>query len=248
MAVRLKIMCWNIAEASLTGALRMDSLLPQLVDQIRSKNPDLVLLSEVRKPHSFWAGRLDQTQRLSQWTGLPHYMFGKTVRTGLTGYKGVSVLSRYPLKSPRIHPVMRGTRATAYATLEVTFTVEGVDHRVFSTRFDAHERSDNAAGHDQASAMLRSLDPQLPVIFGGDLNARPSQDPQFARFKESSGLFYAADERPDPNTWDSDPLDHLFFRGPYQVSQMELRAPWDPERMISDHPWLFVELVSRPPA
>ncbi len=246
MATRLRILCWNIAEASLTGALRMDSLVSQLAEHIRMKNPDLVLLSEVRRPYPFIAGRIDQTERLSRWSGLPHYEFGKTVRTGLTGHKGVSVLSRYPLTNPRMHPVMRGRRTTAYGTLEVTVHVEGMEHRIFSTRFDAHNREDNAAGHEQAAAMLRQLNPQLPVIFGGDLNARPSKDPQFNRFKETSGLIYTADERLDPNTWDSDPLDHLFYRGPYQVTQHELRAPWDPQRMLSDHPWVFVELERQP--
>lgn len=249
MSRRLRVMCWNIAEASLTSSLPMDSLLPRIAEQIRGKNPDIVLLNEVRQAHAFIPGRVDQTRELARMTGLEHFVFGKTVSTGVTGYKGVSVLSRFFLREARMHPVMRGTDETAFGTLEVTATIDNLVHRIFSTRFEPHVPADNVAGHEQAIAMLDRLDHRLPVIFGGDFNSHPSS-PQFTRFVQQSGLTNAFNVHPDPTPWVSEPIDHVFFRGPYQVTQMEIRHPWPavPENeRISDHPWVFVELTNTQP-
>ena len=53
-------------------------------------------------------------------------------------------------------------------------------------------------------------------------------------------------QRPDPQACVDAPanlVDHLFYRGPYEVTQMEVRCSW-PGVEVSDHPWVFAELTS----
>lgn len=243
MPFSLRILCWNINE----GAGGLD----KIAEQIRKKSPDIVLLNEIREKRMPWD--VDQTSYLSQKTGLKYYKFGETVMTGITGWKGVSILSRYPLGVTTMHPVMRGSQPTTFGTLEATIRINSVDHRVFSTRFaplhkpgspayDPNAANDNVAGHQQAINLVRRIPPRVPVIFGGDFNANQSSE-QMRQFAASSGLTDVFSERPDPEVNNPDErIDCIFYRGSYKVNQMEQRAPWTDG--VSDHAWVFAELLS----
>jgi endonuclease/exonuclease/phosphatase family metal-dependent hydrolase len=249
-------MCWNIAEGNLTGTLPPNSNLPAIAEQIRAKSPDVVLLNEVKNWDLLIGGgqgdRIRQAKRIAELTGLPYYHWGNTARTGWTGHKAVAVLSRYPLGTPQIYPIMRGNNKTGYAILETTFKINNTVHHVFSTRFDAHNESDNVAAHQLAINLVQKLDRNVSVIFGGDFNANMAEDSQFVEFSQKSGLLNAFFEHPDPLACikDNDPqtiIDHIFYRGPYKVTQVELRCPWaSSTQEVSDHPWLFVQLELLP--
>jgi endonuclease/exonuclease/phosphatase family metal-dependent hydrolase len=238
MAHSLKILCWNIAE----GMFGLDPV----VAHIRQKDPDIVLLNEVRQRR--WPFGTDQVKELAAKTGLPHYSFGKTVATGLTGHKGVAVLSKYHLGPSRMHTVLRGQRKTAFSTLITSAMINGVRHELLSTRFAPHNSADHAMenrmGVVQAAELARTLSPDLPLIFGGDFNARLHTD-QMKLFNSTSGLKDAHEECPDPTPgacWDpSDRIDFIFYRGKYKVRTLEFRCP---EPQGSDHPSVFAILES----
>lgn len=238
MAFSLRILCWNIAEGDLG--------LEPAVEHIRQKAPDIVLLNEVR--NRWWPFGVDQGKELSVRTGLPYYAFGKTVMTGLTGYKGVAVLSKYHLGPSRMHMVLRGGRKTGFGTLVTSAVINGVRHELMSTRFAPHNSADHALenrmGVVQAAELARTIDPKLPLIFGGDFNARLHTD-QMELFNTNSGLREAYKECPDPTPgacWaPDDRIDFVFFRGEYRVGQLEFRCP---EPQGSDHPSVFVVLES----
>lgn len=238
MAFSLRILCWNIAEG-VCG-------LGPVAEHIRQKAPDIVLLNEVRKRR--WPFGGDQTQELSARTGLPYYAFGKTATTGLTGFKGVAVLSKYHLGPSRMHPVIRGGRKTGFGTLVTSVVINGVRHELLSTRFAPHNSPDHALenrmGVVQAAELARTIDPKLPLIFGGDFNARLHTE-QMQLFNANSGLKEAHKECPDPTPgacWSpEDRIDFVFYRGEYQVRQLEFRCP---EPQGSDHPSVFVILES----
>jgi endonuclease/exonuclease/phosphatase family metal-dependent hydrolase len=253
MSLRLRIFCWNIDEGrNLSGGTpkEKNAELPRIAEQIRSKAPDVVLLNELKneRPWPFGSG-VNQASNLAGATGLKYCHWANTVATGLTGHKAVAVLSRYPIEQSRYHPVMRGTSATAYGTLQVTMTAEGLTHQIFSMRFDAHNTADNVAGHQQAVNLIRGLDPSHAVIYGGDFNAI-LRDPQTTSFISDSGLRDALIERPDQEMCGSPATtgDHIFFRGPYTVADSAQRCPWPGDNQVSDHAWVFAELVDNRPS
>jgi endonuclease/exonuclease/phosphatase family metal-dependent hydrolase len=243
MAIRLRIMCWNIQAGDADSTRPEGEILPRIAEHIRAKSPDIVLLNEVRRRGFPWG--VDQTAVLANSTGLPYYRFGVAVATGITGHKGMAVLSRFSLGPTRLHPVMRGSTATAYAILETSVMVDRLVHQLFSTRFDAHNRTDNVAAHQQAIDLVRRVNPSVPVIFGGDFNAT-RRTSQMHNFMANSGLTDAFSVLPDPSPCGpaeaEDRVDYVFYRGPYKVTLMEQRCPWPGEHPVSDHPWIVVGL------
>lgn len=258
MPIRLRVVCWNIAEGSHDGSGQANSALSALAEQIRARSPDIVLLNEARVDRGWPFGSgVNQFQAICNLTGLAYYSYGATVATGWTGWKCVGVLSRYPILSKRVIPVMRGTSATTYATCEVTVEIAGLIHHVFATRFDAHHPADREAGMRQAVALIQAIDTHEPVIFGGDFNAGPNAGhADFDSFERDSGLTSAFAELPDPGFGDLDHIDHIFYRGPYRVTRMEQRCvigvsnpPGERGCAVgdaSDHPSVFVELTTPP--
>jgi endonuclease/exonuclease/phosphatase (EEP) superfamily protein YafD len=140
---------------------------------------------------------------------------------------------------------MRGSSETSFATLESSITVNGDrPHRLFSTRFSPRgSPSDNLAnrlGVEQALELVRSIEPGVPVIFGGDFNANPSENDESAiemrRFFNESGMSEVFGGRL------LNRIDFLFFRGEYQATNMESA---NPEPAGSDHGFIFSVLQSR---
>lgn len=248
MAQSLRILCWNIAEARVG-----EGGLEQIASHIRSKSPDIVLLNEVRKPSWFCeklCQRPDQTADLARAIGLPYHAFGGTTRTGLTGEKGVAVLSRHPLGPQRVHPVMLGSRRTGFGTLITSVTVNGRPHHILSTRFAPHNddgtnREENPLGIQQALELVRSFGLDSTLIFGGDFNAstRPATheyEDAMVQFFALSGLKEAVKEGTEaPGHPPDDRVDYLFYRGEYKVKEMEFS---EPQPRASDHPWVFAVL------
>jgi len=236
MSFKLRVLCWNIDEGR---------ALDSVVEQICSKSPDIVLLNEIKSQR--WPWGIDQTAVLSEKTGLRYYKFGKTTALGITGDKGVSILSRYPLGTTYMHPVMRGSTATTYGTLEAAVIINNVGHQLFSTRFDAYNLSDNIAGHQQAIDMIQGINSRIPIYIGGDFNAQPDS-PQMQNFVAHSGLTDAFLKLPDPLICGPESrIDHIFFRSPYTLTTMEQRCPWAGQNEASDHPWVFIELSGQEP-
>ena len=237
----VKVLAWNIH-----GGTRLQDI----ADVIRTKAPDIVLLSEVVQRRWFW--QTDQVAWLSEQTHLPYYEVGKTTMTGITGWKAVAILSAHELRNPVVRPVMNGPRPTTYAMLDVDARINNAQFRLVSLRFDAFNTEDRTAGHQQLSELVRRIDPRTAVIVGGDFNA-PDTNPEMVQFRAESGLTDALMERPDPDRC-TDPyyvtnggVDHVFYRGPYYCSRTELRCPWQSrETEASDHPWLLAELSDRP--
>src|SRR5207247_71143 len=97
----LRVMTWNIAEASFTGEQDPNTQLTAIADRISQEQPDFVFLNEVKnwKGWPFGPGT-NQARELGRLTGM-HAAWHDTVSTGLepvnTGYKAVAVLSREPL-------------------------------------------------------------------------------------------------------------------------------------------------------
>lgn len=251
MTTKLRIMAWNIAEGRLTPDSPSNIKLPAIAQHICALSPDIVLLNEVKNERDWPFGSgVNQVEELARLTGMPYRHWANTVATGLTGHKAVGILSRYPLGVPRVHRVMCDGSETAFATLETTVTVNNRVHHLLSTRFAPHNTPEhaveNVAGITQAISLVRNIDPQRPVIFGGDFNAEP-QTPQMVNFYANSGLLDAYKVLPDPELCSTYRVDYIFYRGPYKLNVMQQRCSWPSSDEPSDHPFVFIELESTEP-
>jgi endonuclease/exonuclease/phosphatase (EEP) superfamily protein YafD len=234
----LRVMCWNIMEGEGAGGL------DALAAEINRQNPDLVLLNEARDYYAVWGP--NQTEVLAQKTGMPHFTLLHTVATGITGHKAVSVLSRFPLGQTIDRRVMYNGEPTAFATLETSVVLNGIRHRILSTRFapqnSYQHELENAAGISQATQLMRGRDESVPVIFGGDFNARFNSY-SMQQFMANSRLNNVAVESPDAGQFDSNPIDFVFYRGPWRVVSHRQRFP---SPNPSDHPWIVVDFAYVP--
>jgi len=236
MSRRLRVMCWNIAGGEYNGT--RNSRLDEIAKAITDASPDLVLLSEARLWN--WANSgVNQVQYLADKTGmLRHWV--QTCYTGATGGKAVAVLSRYPLGPVREHVLARtwyGVRT--FATLETSAMIDGLAHRVFSTRFDWDDENSNIDSQHQTLAMVQALPLHEAVILGGDFNAKfdgARRGTELAGFLTGSNL---SDALPFGESEEESEPDHLFYRGPYCVTHWERIRPGSNP---SDHPYVLADL------
>ncbi|WP_062441951.1 endonuclease/exonuclease/phosphatase family protein [Herbidospora daliensis] len=151
-----------------TGTLDLDAI----GDWARSRDPDVVLLSEVDRGW-FLNGGHDDLDRIAARLGMSYHfapaadeLWGDAVLTNLP----VSLLTSHPLKS---YGYPTGAQAQ-------TFTIEVGEHRVGV--LNTHLQSP-----DRQSADLPALLPAAPALLAGDLNLTPD-DPAFAELLRRTGL------------------------------------------------------------
>lgn len=213
--ITIRVMAFNIAEGSNLDAV---------ATTIRGRDADIVLLSEVRWIRSLLPWRTDprhdQTRYLAQQLGYAFRHYQEVALTGFTGSKGVSILSRHPLRNLRLHTAPGGSLVSkGFGTLQATVQIAGRDHQVFATRFapmhapdspafDPQAEANNRAAHQQALQLVRAVPAHVRLVFGGDLNAAWSQTSptggqppgEWARaFRDESGLKEVLREHPNPH-------------------------------------------------
>jgi endonuclease/exonuclease/phosphatase family metal-dependent hydrolase len=252
----MKILCWNINDGRGGADSRnnsVDTELERVAERIRAKAPDIVLLNETRDPSWTLGGlfRKNQPSYIAKRAGLPYKLFGKTNRTGPwlfgTGWKGVAVLSRYPLKKEAMVLVRRESgEKSGFGTLVTSVTIDGQRLFILSARFAPHNdpgnRQENPLGILQAIQLVKELGPASPLLFGGDFNA--SVEPGTNEYERAMEEFFDKSELIEAVKEGQLPIathrvDYLFYRGNYKITHIEFENP-DP--MASDHPWIFAVL------
>jgi endonuclease/exonuclease/phosphatase family metal-dependent hydrolase len=218
--------------------------LPALAEIIKSQAADIVLLNEVM----YWRGfpfspsgsmipgiGRNQVTELQDLTGMPHMQYIEVNALGWSGIKLVGILSRYPLGA-----WSKIDNCPGFATLKTSFSANGRNHHVYSTRFKniqtkalASDTALNLACHQTTAQSINALRPDEAVILGGDLNCGAGH--VNAQVLRDAGLTFAGAP--------TDQIDHILVRGPY-ASQ---RAWWDsPPTNPSDHGFVVADLASRP--
>lgn len=236
----LRVMTWNIAEGSWLDGDQLDnSQLALLAHRIREQKPDLVFLNEVLLWNGWPFGNgVHQVRELMRMANFPYAQWGQTNRLGWAAHKAVAVLSRRPLGNVSLYPVSPG-----YAILHAPLDIEGLTHHLYSLRFDSKSDDAQMAGLARLLSLMKSDPPGDAIIVGGDFNCGDAQQ-WFVDFAQNSGLSNTRTERQDDHPCPSDErIDHIFFRGPYEVLWTKIRCP-DPHP--SDHTWVMSELGVKP--
>ena len=172
--MQLKVLTYNIHHANPPSKPDLIDL-PAIVKVIKESKADIVGLQEI-DVHTERSGKgLDQAAELGRLTGMHHYFVKGIDYQG--GEYGVAILSRFPIiKSDSLRlPMKEGIggepRVLAVITIE---PVKGKKIVFANTHMDLKPETRIL----QARAIVDYLkDIQSPVIFCGDLNAKPGSEP-----------------------------------------------------------------------
>lgn len=175
----IRVMTYNIHAGK--DAQQVDNL-ARVAAVIDSADADIVLLQEVDR-RTQRSGGVDHFAELERLTGM-HGIFGKSLDYQ-GGQYGIAVLSRWPVDSVAAVPLKveppqerSGGSYESRIALHVMVRTEHGDINVVNTHLDPA-----AAGTfrkqeliDIFSHMRQRIGAEAPIVFGGDLNARPATD------------------------------------------------------------------------
>lgn len=170
----LRVLSWNIHKG--VGGLDRRYRLERVIDLLRERSPDIILLQEVAQ---FWpgAGTVDQVEELCRELELNHYAFGHEHRYKQGGY-GNLTLSRFPIRDTRHFDLTvswrkkRGALVTRILTRE---TEDGEEHQHSVWVANLHLGLSGSERAEQLERFL-CLEPfgevhrRTPAIVAGDLN------------------------------------------------------------------------------
>ena len=170
-------MTYNIHHAA-GGDGRVD--LERIAKVIRRAKPDLVALQEVDRKTAR-SGGMDQPAQLAELTGM-HVEYGPTSLYD-EGEYGNAVLSRYEIKSRRVHtlPYRAGGQREPRGALEVRVEPSDQSGEIafVSVHLDhtAAEDSDRPAQTKALASLVSQKDVEVPTILAGDFNCGPGSEP-----------------------------------------------------------------------
>lgn len=233
----LRVLSWNIHKG--VGGLDRRYRLARVVDLLRARAPDIILLQEVAQ---FWpgAGSSDQVAELCEALDLKHQAFGHEHRYRQGGY-GNLTLSRFPIRDTRHFDLTISWRKKRGALVTRILTHENEDgeehqHSVWIANLHL-----GLSGSERAEQVRRflSLDPfgevhrRTPAIVAGDLNdLYGNLGPKYlqpAGFSRAGAL-----AKTFPAFAPLRPLDGIFYRGSAELQEAGIaRGP--KHREASDH-------------
>ena len=171
----IKVMTYNIHRGNPPGQEANVIDLGATAAVIKSQNPDLVCLNEV-DVHTKRSGvSLDEAKKLGELTGM-HAYFAKAMDYD-GGQYGDAVLSRYPIEDSFRYVLpfkVAGSEPRDIAMIKIN--AEGKALLFAATHLDHLAADENRIY--QANIIVEDILPdlKLPLIIGGDLNARPESE------------------------------------------------------------------------
>ncbi|MFO0809547.1 MAG: endonuclease/exonuclease/phosphatase family protein [Gemmataceae bacterium] len=205
--------------------------LERIAKAIAELKPDLVALQEV-DVKTRRTGQVDQVARYGELTGL-HATFGKSMDYDGGGY-GNAILSRFPIRLSKTHPLPSEAEHEPRSVLEVRVrpSDDGPEIAFLSTHLN-HRDGGIRTRQAQKIADLFGKE-QGPVILAGDLNATPESLPVKALV--GSGWTDATAGRgvlTIPVEKATRQIDFVLMRPAGRFHVVEARSV--PERVASDH-------------
>jgi endonuclease/exonuclease/phosphatase family metal-dependent hydrolase len=222
----LRVLTYNIHHGEGTDG-KLD--LPRIAEIIKAAKPDLVALQEVDR-NTTRTGKVDQTAELAKLTGL-NAEFGKAIDLQGGGY-GLAVLSRFPLKGTKTHPLPGKEKQEARIVMQTTVEPGGFPAITF---LNTHLQHDDGPTREKQVAKIDELfgAAEGTFILTGDLNAAPGSAPikalaknwAFATEPGGKGLFTIPSDVPKQQ------IDYVLFRGKFKVIEAKVIE----EKVASDH-------------
>ena len=234
----LRLMTYNIHHAE-----GMDDRInvERVAKVIKDQEPDLVAVQEVDVKTRRARG-VDQAAKIAELTEM-HYVFGKFMNYS-GGEYGQMVLSKFPIKSSKNHPLPPGPEPRT--ALEVRVDIPLANDRSAELVFVGnHLYATEAQRLAQAGRLAEILAEEMsPVVLAGDFNSSPLQPPMALLGKRW------IDPTLDSNefTWPSDrpkiEIDYVLY-APQQAFRF-ISSEVIAEKRASDHRPVLMLLEFRP--
>ena len=234
----LRILCYNIHHGE--GVDGKVDLIRQ-AEVIKSCSPDLVALQEV-DDRTERTGRIDQTARLAELTGLEGRFVHQLDYEG--GRYGQAILSKFPMSEVALHwlPGMPDRERRMAGAVEVQANARKL---IFVT---THMHHNNETFRQQQAAQLNQVFAKnaeaigLPMILAGDLNATPDSQPLKILEEEWQS---ATEGQPDMLTFPAvkpeRQLDYILFHPKGRITVRSVKVI--NEHLASDHCPLLAEVT-----
>ena len=234
----LRVLCYNIHHGE--GVDGKVDLIRQS-EVINSCSPDLVALQEV-DDKTERTGRIDQTARLAELTGLNGRFVHQLDFEG--GRYGQAILSKFPISEVTLHwlPGMpdRERRIAGAVVVQVN------DLKL--TFVTTHLHHNNESFRQQQSSQLNQVFAKhaetlgLPMILAGDLNATPDSQPlRTLREEWQSATEGQADMLTFPAVKPERQLDYILTSPQGRIAVRSVKVI--NEHVASDHCPLFAEMT-----
>ena len=221
----LNLVSYNIKHGrGMDGEVDLD----RIAAVLRSMDPDLVALQEIDIDCTR-SGNVDTAAVLGKLLQMEH-RFGKFMEFQ-GGEYGMAVLSRFPVRESRCHPLPEG--AEPRCALEVVVEPPGLE-RPLSFISIHHDWTDEEFRIQQVKALIEALDShRLPVILAGDFNAQ--RGAESIRLLQEAG--WRVDEKRGAATFPADgpevEIDFFMVRGLRGLDHFATDVL--DERVASDH-------------
>lgn len=224
----LRVLTYNIHHGEGTDG-KLD--LPRIADVIKAAKPDLVALQEVDR-NTTRTGKVDQAAELAKLTGL-NVEFGKAIDLQGGAY-GLAILSRFPLKGAKTHPLPGKEKQEARIVMQATVEPGGTPALTF---LNTHLQHDDNETREKQVAKIDELfgTTEGAFVLTGDLNAAPGSAPikaltknwTFATEPGGKGLLTIPSDVPRQQ------IDYVLFRpaGTFKVVEVKVIE----EKVASDH-------------
>ena len=225
--VTLRLMTYNIHHAEGVDG-KFD--LGRIARLIKAEKPDLVAVQEVDVKTRRASGA-DQAAKLAELTGM-HYAFGKFMDYS-GGEYGQMVLSRFPIKASKNHPLPPGTEPRTAMEIRVEVPFHGGEKRELV--FVGNHLYATAPQRLAQAKRLVGLyaEERAPVILAGDFNSLPL-DPPMALLGE---IWTDPTLMDDGKTWPSGrpgmEIDYILYRPAAAFRFVSSKV--GTEKVASDH-------------
>ena len=177
-----------------------------IAEVIRRNDPDIVALQEVERFTELNPG--DTPAILAGMTGLKYHTFFHALDIRSGGDYGNAILSKYPIMEERSFRI--GTPGRDYMRSFGYVRIRKKGHEVCFATTHLDHRKDDSLRIAQVREILRLTENiDIPVILGGDMNARPEEAP----VRLLSAKFNVGNSPAEPTTDDDGgkTIDYLMY-------------------------------------
>ncbi|WP_156045179.1 endonuclease/exonuclease/phosphatase family protein [Herbidospora cretacea] len=190
----------------LSGTLDVD----EIADWAKSREPDVVLLSEVDRGW-FLNGGHDTLDRIATRMGMRYYF-----APAADELWGDALLTNLPVRQVRSYPLIKDDYPTGAQAQVVTVEIREMGVGIVNTHLQSPEIQ---------SAMMRGVMPRPPSLLAGDLNLTPD-DPALVTMMKTIGLTDPLKDFGDPPTSPAGApikrIDHVLLREGVKALSVEV--------------------------
>jgi len=170
----IKVMSYNIKHLGAQSAH-----MEELVEYIKTANPDIVCFQEVDNGHSR-SGKINQVEEIARKCGYQYYHFGKNIDIESGGTYGNAMISKFPIKKSEVvnfNAVSPDDHNRSYCRYELT--VDGKTLCVYNMHGTLDGTDDKRYIGREVTQMFKAAEKDRYAVLMGDFNLQAQYMPEY---------------------------------------------------------------------